>query len=124
MSSRARRSNRPIAPIAWLTGIIVLGPAYPAASQVVHGPQQYYLALGDSITLATRPCLWTEFGEQLHDAFTGRQLDAALSFLRAHPGEVSPLRSRSGETTFANSRPGVKATRPASKTARSSSSTT
>ena len=141
MSSRAPRLNRRSAPIAWLTGIIVIGSAYPAASQVVHGPKQYYLALGDSITYgyqaykqaaglppsaydtgyvdvfaehlreirpvitvvnygcpgeSTRsflkgPCLWTEFGEQLHDSFTGRQLDAALSFLRAHPGEVSPI---------------------------------
>ena len=107
----------------------------------MHGPKQYYLALGDSIAYgyqaykhaaglppsafntgyvdvfaahlleiqpaitvvnygcpgeSTRsirkgPCLWTEFGEQLHDTFTGRQLDAALSFLRAHPGEVSPI---------------------------------
>jgi len=107
----------------------------------VHGPKQYYLALGDSITYgyqaykqaaglppsaydtgyvdvfaaylreiqpditvvnygcpgeSTRsflkgPCLWTEFGEQLHDSFAGRQLDAALSFLREHPGEVSPI---------------------------------
>jgi lysophospholipase L1-like esterase len=141
MSSHAPRSNRCIAPIAWLTGILVIGSAYPAASQVVLGPKQYYLALGDSITFgyqaykheaslppsafntgyvdvfaghlreiqptiivvnygcpgeSTRsflkgPCLWTEFGQQLHDSFTGRQLDAALSFLRAHPGEVSPI---------------------------------
>ncbi len=27
----------------------------------------------------------------LHDAFKGSQLDAALAFLRAHPGEVSPI---------------------------------
>jgi lysophospholipase L1-like esterase len=37
------------------------------------------------------PCLWATFGEQLHDAFTGSQLDAAVSFLRAHRGEVSPI---------------------------------
>jgi lysophospholipase L1-like esterase len=37
------------------------------------------------------PCLWTEFGEQLHDTFTGAQLAAAVSFLRSHPGEVSPI---------------------------------
>ena len=127
--------------IVSLAGVIVTGTALPAASQVAHGPKQYYLALGDSITYgyqaykhtaglppsafntgyvdvfadhlraiqpgitvvnygcpgeSTRsflkgPCLWTEFGQQLHDSFTGRQLDAALSFLRAHPGEVSPI---------------------------------
>src|SRR5512145_2391275 len=37
------------------------------------------------------PCLWTTFGERLHDDFTGSQLDAAVGFLRAHPGEVSPI---------------------------------
>jgi lysophospholipase L1-like esterase len=37
------------------------------------------------------PCLWTTFGERLHDEFTGSQLDAAVGFLGAHPGEVSPI---------------------------------
>ena len=132
---------RGIVPRVFLAGVILSGTAIPAASQVVNGPKQYYLALGDSITYgyqaykhaaglpptafntgyvdvfaehlreiqpaitvvnygcpgeSTRsflkgPCLWTEFGEQLHDSFTGRQLDAAISFLRMHPGEVSPI---------------------------------
>ena len=30
-------------------------------------------------------------GMKLHDPFRGSQLSAALSFLRAHPGEVSPI---------------------------------
>jgi len=127
--------------IACLAGVFLIAAASPALSQVVHGPKQYYLALGDSITYgyqaykhaaglppsaydtgyvdvfaaylreiqpgitvvnygcpgeSTRsflkgPCLWTEFGEQLHDSFTGRQLDAARAFLREHPGEVSPI---------------------------------
>ena len=29
--------------------------------------------------------------KQLHDAFKGAQLEAALAFLRAHPGQVSPI---------------------------------
>ena len=37
------------------------------------------------------PCLWTTLGESLHDPFTGSQLDAALAFLRSHPGQVSPI---------------------------------
>lgn len=37
------------------------------------------------------PCPWTATGHQLHDAFSGTQLDAAVAFLRAHPGEVSPI---------------------------------
>ena len=139
MGSCAPRSNRRIAPIVWRAGVMVISTAYAAASQVVTGPKQYYLALGDSITFgyqgykhaaglppsafntgyvdvfadhlreiqpgitvvnygcpgeSTRsflkgPCLWTEFGQQLHDSFTGRQLDAALSFLRAVPTEKS-----------------------------------
>jgi lysophospholipase L1-like esterase len=141
MRSRAPRSNRTLAPIFWLTGMILIGTTSPAASQIVHGPKQYYLALGDSITYgyqaykhaaglppsafntgyvdvfaeylreiqptitvvnygcpgeSTRsflkgPCPWTEFGQELHDQFVGRQLEAALSFLQAHPGQVSPI---------------------------------
>ena len=30
-------------------------------------------------------------GKALHDAFKGVQLDAALSFLRVHPRDVSPI---------------------------------
>jgi lysophospholipase L1-like esterase len=37
------------------------------------------------------PCVWTATGRQLHDAFTGTQLQAALTFLQAHPGQVSPI---------------------------------
>jgi hypothetical protein len=37
------------------------------------------------------PLLWTEFGQPLHDSFDDRQLDAALAFLRGHPGQVSPI---------------------------------
>jgi lysophospholipase L1-like esterase len=29
--------------------------------------------------------------EQLHDAYAGPQLEAAVTFLRAHPGQVSPI---------------------------------
>lgn len=141
MGSSVLRSPRGVAAIACLAGVAFIGSASPASSQVVHGPKQYYLALGDSITYgyqaykhaaalppsayntgyvdvfaehlreiqpaitvvnygcpgeSTRSflkglCLWTEFGEQLHDTFAGRQLDAALSFLRTHRGEVSPI---------------------------------
>jgi lysophospholipase L1-like esterase len=37
------------------------------------------------------PCLFNELGLPLHDAFEGSQLDAALAFLAAHPGQVSPI---------------------------------
>jgi lysophospholipase L1-like esterase len=127
--------------IACFAGAIIVGASSRASTQEVHGPEQYYLALGDSITYgyqaykheaglppsafntgyvdvfadhlreiqptitvvnygcpgeSTRsflkgPCLWTELGQQLHDDFSGRQLDAAVDFLRAHPGEVSPI---------------------------------
>jgi lysophospholipase L1-like esterase len=36
-------------------------------------------------------CIWTETGHQLQDSFSGSQLQAALTFLRAHPGQVSPV---------------------------------
>jgi hypothetical protein len=37
------------------------------------------------------PCPWTAGGGQLHDSFSGSQLNAAVAFLRAHPGDVSPI---------------------------------
>jgi lysophospholipase L1-like esterase len=36
-------------------------------------------------------CPWTAHGLPLHDSFAGTQLEAAVAFLRAHPGEVSPI---------------------------------
>ena len=37
------------------------------------------------------PCPWTSIGQQPHDNFSGSQFDAAVAFLRAHPGEVRPI---------------------------------
>ena len=37
------------------------------------------------------PCVWTATGHQLHDACTGTQMQCALTFLRAHPGQASPI---------------------------------
>jgi lysophospholipase L1-like esterase len=37
------------------------------------------------------PCFFTTLGGALHDPFTGSQLDAAVAFLQAHPGQVSPI---------------------------------
>jgi lysophospholipase L1-like esterase len=37
------------------------------------------------------PCPWTATGHQLHSAFSGTQLQAAIEFLRAHRGQVSPI---------------------------------
>ena len=36
-------------------------------------------------------CIWTQHGYQLHDTYSGSQLQAALTFLREHPGQVSPI---------------------------------
>ena len=36
-------------------------------------------------------CLANSLDFPLHEAFSGAQLDAAVTFLRAHPGEVSPI---------------------------------
>jgi lysophospholipase L1-like esterase len=36
-------------------------------------------------------CPWTSVGFPLHDVFSGSQLGAAVAFLRAHPGVVSPI---------------------------------
>jgi lysophospholipase L1-like esterase len=44
-----------------------------------------------SVTFTRGGCPWKTEGMKLHDQFRGSQLNAALSFLRAHPGQVSPI---------------------------------
>jgi lysophospholipase L1-like esterase len=44
-----------------------------------------------SKTFIAGGCPWLTGQRRLHDAFRGAQLDAALGFLRAHPGQVSPI---------------------------------
>jgi lysophospholipase L1-like esterase len=46
---------------------------------------------GESAASFTRRCPWLADGQKVHDPFRGSQLDAAVSFLRAHRGEVSPI---------------------------------
>src|SRR5207253_10673775 len=36
-------------------------------------------------------CPYTALGFRLHRAYGGAQLDAAISFLKSHPGQVSPI---------------------------------
>ena len=44
-----------------------------------------------TVTFIEGGCPWTAQGFPLHDSFDGTQLDAAVGFLRAHPGEISPI---------------------------------
>jgi lysophospholipase L1-like esterase len=44
-----------------------------------------------SVTFTGGGCPWLREGGKLHDPFRGAQLKAALSFLRAHKGQVSPI---------------------------------
>jgi lysophospholipase L1-like esterase len=44
-----------------------------------------------SVTFTRGGCPTLAEGIKLHDPFRGSQLKAALSFLRAHPGQVSPI---------------------------------
>ena len=37
------------------------------------------------------PCYYASFGFRPHNAYSGSQLQAALDFLRDHPGQVSPI---------------------------------
>jgi lysophospholipase L1-like esterase len=47
---------------------------------------------GESTFTFTRGgCPWLREGQKLHDPFRGSQQKAGLSFLRAHPGQVSPI---------------------------------
>jgi lysophospholipase L1-like esterase len=44
-----------------------------------------------TVTFVGGGCDWLKHGGKLHDPFHGAQLAAALAFLRAHPGKVSPI---------------------------------
>jgi lysophospholipase L1-like esterase len=44
-----------------------------------------------TVTFARGGCPWLAEGRKLHRPFRGSQLQSALSFLRAHPGQVSPI---------------------------------
>jgi lysophospholipase L1-like esterase len=46
---------------------------------------------GESPVSFTTPCIWKASGHALHDDYPGSQLDAALAFLTAHRGRVSPI---------------------------------
>jgi lysophospholipase L1-like esterase len=44
-----------------------------------------------TLTFTRGGCPWLAERKKLHDAFRGSQLSAALSFVRAHRGQVSPI---------------------------------
>jgi lysophospholipase L1-like esterase len=50
-----------------------------------------YSCPGESTTTYLQPCVWRASGHALHDDYSGAQRDAALSFLRRHRGQVSPI---------------------------------
>jgi GDSL-like Lipase/Acylhydrolase family len=51
---------------------------------------------GDTTRFLTDGCFFTDIGLDLHDNFTGSQMDAAISFLRAHRGQVGPVTLSTG----------------------------
>ena len=50
-----------------------------------------YSCPGESTTTFRQPCIWKTSGHALHNDYPGSQLDAALAFLAAHRGKVSPI---------------------------------
>ena len=48
-------------------------------------------ASGTGEMLRADGCFFHQIGLALHDEFSGSQLEAATAFLRAHPGQVSPI---------------------------------
>jgi hypothetical protein len=52
---------------------------------------------GETVRFITDGCFFTDIGLDLHDNFVGSQLDAAVRFLRAHPGQVSPVTISTGD---------------------------
>jgi hypothetical protein len=56
---------------------------------------------GETTISFTTACDLQESGIQLHDGYPGRsQESAALDFLRAHPGQVSPITVSLGGNDF------------------------
>jgi lysophospholipase L1-like esterase len=51
---------------------------------------------GDTTRFLTDGCLFTDNGLDLHDNFIGSQMDAAVSFLRDHRGQVGPITLSTG----------------------------
>jgi lysophospholipase L1-like esterase len=52
---------------------------------------------GDTVRFITDGCYFTDIGLDLHNNFVGSQLDAAVRFLRDHPGQVSPVTISTGD---------------------------
>jgi lysophospholipase L1-like esterase len=50
-----------------------------------------YSCPGESTATFLLPCIWKASGHALHNDYPGSQLDAALAFLAAHRGQVSPV---------------------------------
>ncbi len=50
-----------------------------------------YSCPGESTTSFLLPCIWKTSGHAPHNDYAGSQLDAALTFLAAHRGKVSPI---------------------------------
>jgi len=44
-----------------------------------------------TVTFVRGGCPWLNGGRELHDSFSGSQLQASLAFLHAHPGQVSMI---------------------------------
>jgi hypothetical protein len=75
-----------------------------------------YSCPGESTTSFLLPCIWKTSGHALHNDYTGSQLDAALAFLAAHRGQVSPITlSLNGNDITPSYRPALRGTLPASR---------
>jgi lysophospholipase L1-like esterase len=59
-------------------------------------------ASGTGDMLRADGCFFQQIGLALHDEFTGSQLHAATAFLRAHPGQVSPITISIGTADMAS----------------------
>jgi lysophospholipase L1-like esterase len=44
-----------------------------------------------TVSFLAGPCIWRASGHDLHNDYPGAQIDAAVRFLHAHPGAVSPI---------------------------------
>jgi hypothetical protein len=73
-----------------------------------------YSCPGESTISFRQPCIWKTSG---HNDYPGSQLGAALAFLAAHRGKVSPITLSTATTPMTSCKPARPATSPVSRTA-------
>jgi lysophospholipase L1-like esterase len=82
---------RGLPPAAYDTGFVDLFAARLRARNAKLEVVNYACPGESTVTFVLGGCPWLAEGRKLHRPFRGAQAQAALAFLAAHPGQVSPI---------------------------------